>query len=271
MRRASLILMIASAACSVSPVAWEEPAIVEAPESAARLVIGTDGAPALTVGSPAPTAWEAEGACAGSVRFARGAGAEVHAVWWQPREGGSAALLASRSKDGGLSWEPVVPVDTLDGARLGCGRPAPAITVDAITRYVHVAYFLDGPQGPGVFFSHSMEGGSLYHAPVPIVYGERPSAVDIASDGSTVAIAFQDPNTSAPRVSVALSTTDGHLFELRLPRISASSSAAERPLVGVSGDRVAVAWLARPVNGVGDGVTMLRAGTVRTIEGRVIQ
>jgi len=260
--RVAGVAAAAVAACSVSPVAWEEPEVLDAPETTMQLVIEPSGAPALITVPPASATWEPEGACTGSARYGRGADGEVHAVWWAPRQDGSAALLARRSQDGGASWEPFVPVDTMDRARLGCDRPPAAITVDDRTGYVHIAYFLHGPHGPGIFFSHSMERGTFYHAPVPIVYGERPSAVAIASEGSAVAIAYQDPNTSAPRVSLALSSTDGHLFELRLPRISSGSAAADRPLVDVRGDRVAVAWRARPVNGTGEGVTMVRVGAV---------
>lgn len=261
MRRTLIAIVAFAAACNVGPVAWEEPIVMDSPAPASRLVIHDAGA-AFVVPDPDTVSFRPAGACSGSVRFAQGLDSELHAVWWQPRRDGGAALLASRSLDSGVSWAAPVPVDTLDRARLDCRRPAPAITVDPLTRYVHVAYFLHGPHGPGVFFTHSMERGTFYHAPVPIVYGERPVAVSIASEGSAVAIAFQDPNTSAPRISVALSSTDGHLFEHRLPRISASGTAADRPNVSVRGDRLAVSWRARAIGGTGESVTIVRSGVV---------
>ena len=36
---------------------------------------------------------------------------------------------------------------------------------------VYVAYSMAAPEGTGVFFAHSM--GSMLHAPVPVIYGER--------------------------------------------------------------------------------------------------
>lgn len=205
------------------------------------LVVEPGGRPAL-LSAPEPPRWVPEGACPESVRFASPGGREVYAVWWSSRADGSAALLGARSDDGGERWTVPVPVDTTDRGRLRCDRPPPAITADRLTGYVHVAYFLEGPHGPGVFFSHSMERAELFHAPMLIVYGERPSHAAIASDGRTVTVAFQDPNTVLPRISLAISHTDGHLFEQRVVRISPASVAAEYPHVGVRGRTVAVGW-----------------------------
>ena len=61
-----------------------------------------------------------------------------------------------------------MPVDTLDRGTRGCARPSPAISFDPAGGYVHVVYFLDAPEGPGVFFAHSMDRGATLHSPVAI-------------------------------------------------------------------------------------------------------
>lgn len=252
------LVLLALGACAVSPVDWDDPRVVSAPDSAAILVLAENGAPAL-VPAPATPAWIPEGACPSSVRFADGA-AERYAVWWAPRADGSAQLLGARSDDGGGTWTPAVPVESEDrwtGA--GCDRPPPAVTVDHHTGYIHVAYFAHGPDGPGVFFSHSMERATYFHDAVQIVYGPRPAHVAVAADGAIVAVAYQDPNSRLPRISVRISRTEGHLFETPITGVSAGNVAAHEPRVSVQGSTVAVGWTA----GGADGVPMVRVGMAR--------
>jgi hypothetical protein len=249
-------------ACVEQPVEWQPEKTLA---SAATLALDDAGSPVAGPESRVtPASAPTMRACPGSVRFA-GAGGALYAVWWAPRPDGSAALLASRSDDGGSHWGDAVPVDTLDESALGCERPAPAIVADAATGYVHVVYFLSGPSGPGVFFAHSMERGALYHAPVPIVYGDRPVRAAVAADGDLVAVAYEDPNAARPRIGLALSRTMGHLFEERLPPVSGANVASTEPRVAVRGRTVAVAWTARPSgsSGAEPGVTVVRLGRLR--------
>ena len=251
------LLLLALGACAVSPVDWEDARRVQAPDSAAILVIEGDGAAAL-VPAPEQPSWVPEGACAASMRFAEGS-AERYAVWWAPRDDGSAELRGARSDDGGVTWTAAVPVETEDRWSVGCDRPAPAVAVDHRTGYIHVAYFAHGPHGPGVFFSHSMERATYFHDAVQIVYGPRPAQVAVAADGPVVAVAYQDPNSRAPRISVRISRTEGHLFETPVTGVSAANLSAHDPRVSVKGSTVAVGWR------VGDprGVPMVRVGLAR--------
>jgi hypothetical protein len=101
---------------------------------------------------------------------------------------------------------------------------------------------LNATEGPGLFFSHSMDGGAIFHAPVPILYGERLGATSVASAGDRVAVVFEDPNSSTPRIGLALSRTMGHIFEQRLLPVSDDNGSAMHPLVAVQGTRLTVAW-----------------------------
>jgi hypothetical protein len=178
--------------------------------------------------------------CDSSFRLAP-LGADLHAVWWSPRADSSAALLSARSTDGGHTWGDPVPVDTLDRGRAGCRRPAPSIATDARSGYVDIAYFLQAPEGPGIFFAHSMDHGAMFHSPVAIVYGERPSATSIAVAGDTVAVAYEDPNGTRPSIALALSRTSGHIFESR-QIASGTSGSARAPRVTLRGRTIAVVW-----------------------------
>ena len=153
----------------------------------------------------------------------------------------SATLLAARSTDGGRSWPEIAPVDTADRGRSGCRRPAPSVAADEAKGYVHVSYSMVGPGAPGVFFAHSMPEPLLFHAPVPIVYGEHPGRTSVAASGDVVAVAYEDPNGIEPRIGLALSRTLGHTFDHRV-RVSTGAGAALEPRVALASGVVVVAW-----------------------------
>lgn len=252
-RLASIVALSGVVGCAPDVVRWEEERVIAAPSSDARLSLNGGTAVFVPTAVPQLTGGPAAGACAGSIRIARGSGLELHAVWWQPRADSSSALLASHSTDGGGSWAAPVPVDTSDVSGLGCTRLRPAIAVDPATSYIHVVYSLKNATGAGVFFSHSMEHGTLYHAPVAIVYGDVPTSADVAASASRVVVAYEDPNLreqSAGRIALAISRTDGHIFEHRVP-VTAGGAAVGSPRVAIDADRVAVSWAqsARMING----------------------
>lgn len=231
----------AFAGCQREPtlVQWSEPrpAGAHAPDAVLRF---EEDRPSMQP-APPPLEFSPEPMCAGSLRFARQEATTLFVAWWQPRGDSSAALVVARSDDGGVSWREPVVVDSLDSGRRGCRRPPPAIAADSATGYVHLAYFLDAPEGAGVFFSHSMEGGELFHEPVAIMYGDQPSAAAIAAHGDLVAVAFEEPNASRPQIWVALSGTSGHIFRVRA-RVSGTSVASAHPRVALRDSLVAVAW-----------------------------
>ena len=208
----------------------------------AQLVLRSDGSPALAAIAAAATIPTDSAACRGSFRVAALSKSEIYGVWWRQRDSSHASLVASRSDDAGTTWTKTVPVDTTDRGALACARPAPSISADSVSGYVHVTYFLHGPGGPGVFFAHSMERGELFHEPVPIMYGERPSASAVASGDSVVVVAFEDPNTQNPKISIAMSRTWGHIFSRERLAASVGAAGVERPLVAVKFPEIAVGW-----------------------------
>jgi hypothetical protein len=254
-------------ACSAPPVDWAAERSI-APPVDAPLALTADGVlHADTVSALAPRVAPPPGpVCPGSLRLARG-GATLFAVWWAPRSDSGARLLAARSADEGRSWSTPASVDTTDRAVTGCRREPAAIAADAASGYVHVTYGLQAPEGPGLFFSHSMDGGMTFHAPVPILYGDRLGRTSVAADGDLVVVAFEDPNSTMPRIGLAMSRTMGHIFEERIVPVSDDNGAATRPLVAVRGRRVAVAWEQRAETAAAPAAAgprfAVRAGTVR--------
>jgi hypothetical protein len=191
---------------------------------------------AISLGAVQPTDVE----CPVSVRAVR-MGATMFAAWWSVRRDSSAALVVSRSTDGGKSWTTPVIADSTDASVRGCARPAPAVAADSASGYVHVAYFVEPRSGRGIFFVHSMDGGRTFHASVPIVFGDNPAFVSVAASGDRVAVAYEDPNSAEPSVGIALSRTMGHIFEHR-EIVSSDNERAKQPTVELRGDTVRLWW-----------------------------
>jgi len=93
---------------------------------------------------------------------------------------------------------------------------------------------------------------------VPIMYGERPSASAVAAADSVVVVAFEDPNTQNPKISIAVSRTWGHIFSRERPEASVGAVAVEKPLVAVRFPEIAVGWLGA------DKTITARVGKLRT-------
>lgn len=263
-RPSPLLLALLLAACDGGPIAWGDvvpdespvpapalPALATRPadprgtmcDSSLRVVeIGPEAAAAAT--GPAAMDHAAMGHAMPAAPAPAGAdSARLVAVWWSVRPDSTAWLLSARGSAGGAAWEPAVPVDTLDRGARGCARPAPSVAWTGGNGYVHVAYWLDAPEGSGVFYSHSMLRGRLYDTdPQPIVYGPRLSRGAVAARGDTVVVAFEDPNARASAVAMALSLTAGHGFVDKAIPVSSGAYAATAPWAAVDSAGVLVRW-----------------------------
>jgi hypothetical protein len=239
----TLLSLLGAVGCSADPVQWTDDRTIAAPAATTALSANGDVV-ADRLAIQAERVMPPSSACAGSLRLAR-AHNTLYAVWWSPRADSGARLLSAHSSDDGATWSAIAPVDTMDRGVSGCRRPAASIAADSGSGYVHVSYALMAPEGPGLFFSHSMDGGASFHTPVPILYGERLGVTSVAAAGDHVAVAFEDPNSGTPRIGLALSRTMGHIFEDRLLPVSDDNGAASQPLVAVQGRRLTVVWRQR--------------------------
>lgn len=241
-RLTAFISVLLLSACAKSPVDWTTRRAQPLPSDSARVLLpdGTqrpDSMLALTATITPP----ASDICPGSLRLSR-AGASLFAAWWAVRPDSGANLLSSRSLDGGRHWSIASAVDTSDAGVTGCRRIAPSIAADSVSGYVHVTYAMMAPEGPGLFFAHSMDEGVTFHTPVAIVYGDRLGHTSVAADGDIVVVGFEDPNSATPRVGLAISRTMGHIFEQRILPLSGDVGTATRPLTAVHGRQIAVSW-----------------------------
>ena len=228
--------------CDAPPVAWEEQHRAGAVANRAAI----DSATALRAIALPADSTGLRPCVASAVAAASGRGAERYAVWWALRADSSALLLAAYSPDAAQGWVRVYAVDTLDRSTRGCARPAPALAADRVNGYAHVVYWLEAPEGPGVFYAHLMDPRSRFEPAAVIVYGRTPAAASVASAGDVVAVAYEDPNRDRPQVQLALSRTAGHLFEERALDVSGGDVEARDPRVTLgSGGRITVSWSER--------------------------
>jgi hypothetical protein len=237
------VLAGSATACAPSPVIWEEPqgvaADVVSPE--ARLILTSTGDVDFSPVREIPPI-EPANACPGSVRAAWYGTRESYAAWWEPRPDRSVILQVARHTGApDAEWMEPVAADARDVGTLGCNRPPPSIVADSLGGYIHLAYFIDADIGSGVWFTHSMERGALFHQPMPVMYGERPSRADIDVVADTVVVAYEDPNSVRPSVGLGISRTAGHTFQHRVP-VSPSGVSATDPRVVLDGRRVIVTW-----------------------------
>ena len=214
--------------------------------------------------------------CARSLRVALAPGRGRVAVWWSERGNSRVWLVAAwrdtlPAESRLSSWRGPIVIDSLDrgpqdsqaAARgaAGCARPAPSIAYDERYGFVHVAYVLAGPEGPGVFYAHQMDPRSSFEPPIAIMYGDRLGAARVASAGDVVAVAYEDPNSARGRIGLAVSRTAGHLFEERMTASGASSDARD-PYVAVRGRAIVEGWSEHAMGG-GEPMFRLRRAKVR--------
>jgi hypothetical protein len=160
------------------------------------------------------------------------------------------------SPDSGRTWGAPVAVDTADVSSAGCDRPPPAVA--AAGDDVHIAYSMIASEGTGVFFAHQLS--SMVHSPVAVIYGDRVVPTAIAVDGDRIAVAYEDPNGKRRQVAVALSTSQGHIFESHI-LASRDVDVATDPVVALADHRLAVAWSAQQAD---SGATrIVRRGRIR--------
>lgn len=259
-RAQALIFLLV--ACAPEPVDWSEAQpFPAAPADGQLLTVDATGRPA-TLPLPRIAAPADSTQCTASVRVAGSPAVGWYAVWWALRPDSTANLVVARSGDAaGGAWGRAVRVDTADVGRIGCRRPPPSIAADGDN--VHVAYAMTAREGPGIFASHSMDRGAMFHTPVVVVYGGADANTAIAARGDQVAIAYEDPNSRPTRIGVTYSRTQAHGFAWR-GIVSSSSDAARSPGIALGDGRIAVTWLREPRGeGQADTVRMLRLGTLR--------
>lgn len=238
-RTFGIALLLAVAGCTPSPLEWSDSVTrIPLPSPDARLVVDARGDVATSDGERVA---DPVGACAGSVRVVA-RGSLRFMAWWSAEPNAGARLQFARSSDAGATWSEPIVVDARDAGSRACARPPLSLSSGTGSEYLHIVYWIEPANGAAVFFTHSMDGGAMFHAPVAVVYGARPVRADVASLGDTVVVAHEDPNAPVPRLLLAISRTAGHIFEHRLS-VPAEGDYQPAPRVALSGRDVFAAWV----------------------------
>ncbi|HEV7837913.1 MAG TPA: sialidase family protein [Gemmatimonadaceae bacterium] len=225
--------LLGLSACVKEPVEWGDVSYRQSQlgDPDARSAIMSAGLPA-SARAPAP--------CIRSIRTA-GKAPDLFRTWWASRSDSSVVLSLQHSRDAGSTWDAPVEVGSRDQGRRGCDRPAPGIFYDPASGYLHLVYFVQAAEGPGIFFAHSMDKGKTFHAPVAVVFGNAPAAASVAGIGDSVVVVFEDPNATAPRIGIALSRSAGHIFEQR-GQVTPDDVRAIAPWVALKPEKLTVWW-----------------------------
>jgi len=229
--RCSLALLLAG--CVREPVEWGA-------VSYRQSQLGDPDARSAVMSANLPAIAGASTPCIRSIRTA-GAAKELFRTWWSSRSDSDVVLSMQRSGDEGGTWQPPVEVESRDRGRRGCARPAPGIFYDPVSGYVHLVYFIEGSDGAGVFFAHSMDKGGMFHSPVPVVYGNSPSIASVAAHGDSVVVVFEDPNSTTPRIGIVLSRVTGHIFDQR-GQATPDDVPAIAPWIALDHNKIRVWW-----------------------------
>jgi hypothetical protein len=241
--------------CANEPVDWGD-------VSYRQSQLGDPDARGAVMSADLPGVTGAPASCIRSIRTA-GAGPNLFRVWWAARGDSSAALSMQHSGDQGATWNAPVSVESRDRGRRGCDRPAPGIFYDSVSGYLHIVYFIEGSDGAGVYFTHSMDRGGMFHAPVPVIYGNAPSGASVAGIADSVVVVFEDPNATTPGIGIALSRTAGHIFEQR-GQVTPEDVRAVAPWIALDQRKITVWWKAPDPSGSPSGDRVgYRAGVWR--------
>ncbi|MFL5470578.1 MAG: hypothetical protein ACJ8AE_12350, partial [Gemmatimonadaceae bacterium] len=232
-----LFIALTAAACVNDPVKWGDVGY-------RRSQLGDPDARSAIMDANLPAIAGTARPCIRSIRTA-GSAHEIFRAWWSSRSDSSVILSLQRSGNQATNWgfpssSPII-VDARDRGRRGCDRPAPGIFYDSVSTYLHLVYFIEAADGAGVFFAHSMDTAAMFHSPVPVVYGNAPSAAAVAAHGDSVVVVYEDPNSTTPRISIVLSHATGHIFDQR-GQVTPDEVPALRPWVALHGDSITVWW-----------------------------
>jgi hypothetical protein len=195
-------------------------------------------------------------------------------------------VVIPKSSDHGATWSAPVKVAFDDWRVDACPHAGPAIAVDD-SNVVHVAWWTGVPGSPGVRYARSINGGKTFSLPtyLDVAAFSRPAHVQLAlARGGHVFVVWDQGTTAVPRIAIAMSADAGRHFRPALV-LSETGRVASFPVIGVTGDSIAVAWseestasakaqaAAQPdmrdpsskmgLHPVGDAVVMLRRGVFR--------
>ena len=122
----------------------------------------------------------------------------------------------------------------------GCPHAGPTLTVDA-EGTLHVAWYTGQEDGPGMYYTKSVDGAQTFRAPVPLLTDEwvPPSQAKLAADSrGRLWVAWEDRRLDKLSFRY-FSATPGTSMRVEEAELQLGTN----PVLAVAGDRPALAWL----------------------------
>lgn len=167
----------------------------------------------------------------------------MYMAWRHVYPGKIRDVVVARSTDQGATWSEPVRVHADDWKFDACPHAGPALAVDSAGT-LHVAWWTGKEGSAGVFYSRSTDGAKSFSAPIALGVAQysRPAHVQLAlAPQHRVLVVWDDGTRQVPQVMLRVSRDGGGHFADAM-QLSDGARAATFPVLGVSGDSLAVAW-----------------------------
>jgi hypothetical protein len=167
----------------------------------------------------------------------------LYMAWRHVYPGNIRDVVVAKSTDDGNTWSTPVLVHADNWKFDACPHAGPAIALDDEGR-LHIAWWTGKEGSAGVYYAHSTDGARTFSEPIAmgIAQFSRPAHVQLAlSSRNRVIVAWDDGTKKVSQVMMRISNDGGAHIGAATP-VSAEGRVATFPVLGVSGDSVAIAW-----------------------------
>jgi hypothetical protein len=168
---------------------------------------------------------------------------KLYMAWRHVYPGSIRDIVVAQSSDKGETWSAPLRVHEDNWKFDACPHAGPAIALDSDGR-LHVAWWTGKEGSAGVYYAVSDPGVTKFGEPVAmgIAQFSRPAHVQLAlAPNNRVIVAWDDGTKQIPQVLMRISSDGGAHFG-SATTVSAPGRSATFPVLGVSGDSVAIAW-----------------------------
>lgn len=175
--------------------------------------------------------------------LATGTDGTLYMAWRHVFPGSIRDIVVAHSADHGATWSAPVRAHADNWVFDACPHAGPALDVDSAGA-LHVVWWTGKEGTAGVYTARSANGAMTFEPPVALGVAQysRPSHVQLAlASGNRVVVAWDDGTKQVPQVVLRVSEDGGRHFAPVAP-VSTAGVAATFPVLGISGDSVAVAW-----------------------------
>ena len=164
-------------------------------------------------------------------------------AWRHVYPGNIRDIVVARSEDHGSTWSDPIRVHADNWNFEACPHAGPAIALGSDAT-LHVAWWTGKEGSAGVYYTKSTDGAKTFSEPIALGVAQfsKPAHVQLAlSSDKKVIVAWDDGTKKLAQVLVRVSDDNGLHFG-EPSTVSAPGRVATFPVLGISGNSVAIAW-----------------------------